>query len=366
MLVSRRTTLLDSLHEEYLRAHLLYIDTGLLFTGSGNSSMAKQRLDWLDIAKGIAILLVIVGHTVNNPSIIRQVIFSFHMPLFFILAGYTFRIKPWGELLKTSCARLLVPYFLVALSWWVPYSLATGGLVDGSSLAAGLGMILFASGTDVTLFGFAAVGMAWFLMALFVSRLLLNALMILFERFRLPVIAQGIVCLVIAFVGVSLSKLFGVCLPLSGDVSLYVLFLMWCGHVARKYGLSPETVRWYVVLAVFAIWFACIQVGSFEIASRNFTHPVSGTVGALAGTFFVCWVSMLVERLKNVGFLRWLERFLVFCGKNSMAIFCIHAIDWMFPWQTMPYLKTLPFSGGIASVIRCTCDVSIAYVVKRA
>ena len=115
--------------------------------------MAKQRLDWLDIAKGIAILLVIVGHTVNNPSIIRQVIFSFHMPLFFILAGYTFRIKPWGELLKTSATRLLVPYFLVALSWWIPYSLANSELVDGSSLAAGLGIILFASGTYVPSYG---------------------------------------------------------------------------------------------------------------------------------------------------------------------------------------------------------------------
>ena len=328
--------------------------------------MAKQRLDWLDIAKGIAILLVIVGHTVNNPSIIRQVIFSFHMPLFFILAGYTFRIKPWGELLKTSAMRLLVPYFLVALSWWIPYSLANSELVDGSSLAAGLGIILFASGTYVPSFGFDAVGMSWFLMALFVSRLLLNALMILFERVQLPVIAQGIVCLAIAFAGISFSKLFGVYLPLSGDVSLYTLFLMWCGHTARKYRLSPESARWYVVLAVFAIWLACIQVGPFEISSRNFAHPVAGTVGALAGTFFVCWVSTIVERLKSVGFLRWLERFLVFCGKNSMAIFCIHAIDWAFPWQTMPYLKTLPFSGGIASVIRCACDVSIAYVVKKA
>lgn len=97
MLVSRRTTLLDSLHEEYLRAHLLYTDTGFMFTGSGNSSMAKQRLDWLDIAKGIAILLVIVGHTVNNPSIIRQVIFSFHMPLFSFWPAILFELSHGGS-----------------------------------------------------------------------------------------------------------------------------------------------------------------------------------------------------------------------------------------------------------------------------
>lgn len=328
--------------------------------------MVKKRLDWLDIAKGIAILLVIVGHTVNNPSPIRQIIFSFHMPLFFILAGYTFRVKPWGELVKTSCSRLLVPYFLVALSWNVPYFFATGGQVDKSSLLAGLGTIIFASGTNVPIFGFDAVGMSWFLMALFVSRMLLNALMILFERFDVPELAQGLICLAVSFAGVSCSKVFGFYLPLSGDVGLYVVFLMWCGYIVRKHNVSFESPRWYVVLAMFAVWVASIQIGPFEISSRNFSHPVSGTVGALAGTFFVCWISTLIERLKNVGTLRWLERFLSYCGKNSMAIFSIHALDWMLPWQTMPYLKTLPFSGGVASVLRCACDVSIAYVVKKA
>lgn len=49
--------------------------------------MGSKRLDWIDIAKGIAIILVIVGHTVPNPSPLRHAIFSFHMPVFFILAG---------------------------------------------------------------------------------------------------------------------------------------------------------------------------------------------------------------------------------------------------------------------------------------
>lgn len=109
-----------------------------------------------------------------------------------------------------------------------------------------------------------------------------------------------------------------------------------------------------------------MQISNLELAARHLDNPLAATVGALAGTYFVCWVSTLIEKLKSVGALRWLECFLVFCGKNSMAIFCIHAIDWMFPWQAMPFLKTLPFSGGIASALRCAADVSISYVVKKA
>ena len=51
-----------------------------------------NRIAWVDVAKGIAILLVIIGHTVNFGSATRNFIFSFHMPLFFILSGYTFKL----------------------------------------------------------------------------------------------------------------------------------------------------------------------------------------------------------------------------------------------------------------------------------
>ena len=47
--------------------------------------MGSKRLDWIDIAKGIAIILAIVGHTVPNPSPLQHAIFSFHMLVFFIL-----------------------------------------------------------------------------------------------------------------------------------------------------------------------------------------------------------------------------------------------------------------------------------------
>lgn len=37
----------------------------------------KKRILWIDFAKGIAILLVIIGHTVNNESILFA-IYTFH------------------------------------------------------------------------------------------------------------------------------------------------------------------------------------------------------------------------------------------------------------------------------------------------
>ena len=50
----------------------------------GSLVVNKQRIDWIDIAKGIGIFLMVVGHT-SIPSFLSNYIFSFHMPLFFII-----------------------------------------------------------------------------------------------------------------------------------------------------------------------------------------------------------------------------------------------------------------------------------------
>lgn len=168
--------------------------------------MGTKRLDWIDIAKGIAIILVIVGHTVPNPSPLRHAIFSFHMPVFFILAGYTFRPKPWRELLSGSVSRLLVPYLVLTLAWQVPTFLMSGASLTGDVLVSGLETLVFASGVDVPGLGVAAVGMAWFLAALFTSRLLFNALVRLFDSREVDAVWQGVVCAVIAFCGLNVSR----------------------------------------------------------------------------------------------------------------------------------------------------------------
>ncbi len=46
-----------------------------------------KRIEWIDTAKGIGILLVIIGHIVPFDSNISRFIFSFHMPLFSSFQG---------------------------------------------------------------------------------------------------------------------------------------------------------------------------------------------------------------------------------------------------------------------------------------
>jgi fucose 4-O-acetylase-like acetyltransferase len=77
----------------------------------------KYRLDWLDAAKGLGILLVTLGHT-DIPSQLKTYIYTFHMPLFFFLSGYLFTLKKFPNLkvfLSKRTKSLVLPYLCFSL-----------------------------------------------------------------------------------------------------------------------------------------------------------------------------------------------------------------------------------------------------------
>lgn len=53
---------------------------------------SNNRIAWVDIAKGIGIVLVLIGHISQNKNL-HYFIYSFHMPLFFIISGYLYSEK---------------------------------------------------------------------------------------------------------------------------------------------------------------------------------------------------------------------------------------------------------------------------------
>ena len=72
---------------------------------------AKKRIEWLDLAKGIGIILVIAGHCIKLSHWSCQLIFAFHMPLFFFLSGFTFSTKDsFGTTVFKKSKTLIVPF----------------------------------------------------------------------------------------------------------------------------------------------------------------------------------------------------------------------------------------------------------------
>jgi fucose 4-O-acetylase-like acetyltransferase len=91
------------------------------------SNSPPDRLIWLDFAKGIGIVLVVVGHAIRglHPDIMGprpnffevadQLIYSFHMPLFFFISGFLFgkrRSDSWFAFSRSMAIGIVVPYVL--------------------------------------------------------------------------------------------------------------------------------------------------------------------------------------------------------------------------------------------------------------
>ncbi|MCB4860072.1 acyltransferase family protein [Sphingobium sp. PNB] len=135
---------------------------------------ATQRWEWLDCAKGIGIVTVVVGHAVTGR--LHDWIYLFHMPLFFILSGIAYHSEPSAQLIYKRVFSLLLPYgcFLTLLTGMQD----AGMMLDGKSWSA-----IFHSDLLLArrmLFGGRQLtgwfGTAWFITVLFGAQVAFNAM----------------------------------------------------------------------------------------------------------------------------------------------------------------------------------------------
>lgn len=94
-----------------------------------NTAVKSRRIETIDIAKAITIFCVILGHTTGNldTPMFRRVLYSFHMPLFFLLAGLSVKpkavhgAKGWVAFLYKNLLALMIPYLIWGLVY-APFS----------------------------------------------------------------------------------------------------------------------------------------------------------------------------------------------------------------------------------------------------
>ena len=130
------------------------------------------RMDYLDMAKGFGIILVVLGHHLTVSEAFTVWIYSFHMPLFFILSGWLYAHKKnalsFGEFVKKKSRSLLYPYvvfsILILLWKYLLYFLL------GSTPEKGFPEIWIKS---VTTYGYHAL---WFLPTLFFTEIIVHRL----------------------------------------------------------------------------------------------------------------------------------------------------------------------------------------------
>ncbi len=318
-----------------------------------------KRLAAFDIAKGVAMIAVVVGHCdlLGVPDSIRDFCFSFHMPLFFIVSGYF--LKPATRLdrgfVEKSAKSLLVPYavtcaLVVVLAFlksllFLPFADAVQRAAD-FTLAALWG----AGALEVAMPGATvAIGAVWFLLALFWARLFLAAA----NGTRYPLA----VVLGLFAMGYCTSDAFW--LPSSVQAGMCCTLFVYVGQKVREAAVFERgAVSPLLWCAMLLFWLYCgVYCGKLYMVSNTYADGVVvDVVGGVCGALCVVKGAQLAS-----------ERFprllvpLELLGRNTLPVFCMHLVEIdVFPWVVcLPYIEALPGPAWVTGLAIRTVLIAV-------
>jgi fucose 4-O-acetylase-like acetyltransferase len=269
-----------------------------------------NREAWVDVAKGLAIFLVVLGHVcggllelnVMQPADWWQAaydwVYLFHMPVFLFLSGWLARRHrplPKIESLKRYAATLLYPYFVWGLLTWFFHlgGDAIGATNHPTSLWVPVEMLYDAQAGP------------WFLYVLF----LIHLLWLIVERNR----TASLILLGVAFLvqGIALTRGEPTLSTLGRVAIYYGLGFELAGILAGKTWSIPRTAMLLAGLAAFGLMTAVFTAQPAHYLLQFLLPACLGTTGTLL-------IARYLAGLPWSGFVEW-------AGRNSLIIYVTHA-----------------------------------------
>ena len=295
----------------------------------------KVRYAWLDIARGICILLMVICHasgsSYNWLNRFNGVTGTFFLVFFFIAAGFCFNEKKTlTEYIKSQSKKCLIPYLAISVIYLCVCSYRhtiPGETISAMILNAGASLIWGLSNTfKIGPFQTIGMGPVWFLLAFFMSTVLYK--LIGNRKY------SGIVIIILAILA-SVSQSW-IVLPFTIQDAFVGCMFIWFGNTVKKKWspvitkLNEMNIIYLILLSMILIFITKIStekgyalslhVGRFlDLGSNNYS--IVSLPASLFGSILVVVVSVIIDRTKI------LDEFFALCGKDSFRILILHDID---------------------------------------
>ena len=311
-----------------------------------------KRIEWIDLAKGICIFLVVFQHVsvaLDMDYPLKAQFNSFRMPLYFILSGLFFKqYEGFIGFLKRKTNKLLIPFlFFLLTTSVIPFAIIN----HKSSLK------LFFSDMNGPVYNFAI----WFLLCLFEINLLFY--LIQWAVGNLKTRHQDIIVLAISlllgFCGLELGVA-QVKNPMYLCTMLTALPFFVFGWWLRRHTSflsQPFNYRRDVPLGI--VYLVIVATCAYRVVYAFNTVPREGVpfiyLCGIAGTMLVLTISKFIKRIPFVSF--W--------GRYSIIILCTHQVVVIAMESLLhSFLSGLPLFIAVLASTLFICHLLIIFMKK--
>lgn len=310
-------------------------------------AMNKKRIQWIDLIKALGIYLVVLGHS-NCVGILRKYIYSFHMPIFYFLGGFTINFNKYNNIIdfiKDKSKKLLLPYLCINLFTVPFYFFYTQFLVqrDFNIFIILKGILI--GNSDIL---FLLNGPTWFLLTLFLSELLFYIIYRIYGDSRKELFSVMMLLILIGYAeSITSNNLLMPwhlnCVPIA--TSFVIL-----GYLFKNYyNENKKTISNYhfyipVILIFIGGYISVYLNGNVSFGGNNYR--------SLLLTFTSCWASLFGYILLAIKFDNIKMKFLSFIGKSSIIILALHKpIIWVLRLYFVKFKEASLWSTMFATII---------------
>lgn len=308
--------------------------------------VSDKRNELIDIVRGLLMLFVVLGHC-GAPF--TNVIYSFHVPAFFILSGLLYKrrvtdLKSFKEVLIKRLKRLYLPYLSYTLFFTLTYNLFINAnlyVTDfalcsypdiphttvfsnvslGELIGKALRSFFFSGGTQLC-------GALWFLRVLFIASIIIDAECLILRNNRRFNLIFCLINSVLGGIGLLLSLL-NISLPLSIDVVLTIMIFYSAGFLLKESFIffmdffqnqkNLFTISALVLIGIFV--FVIADYEDVNLGANKFSNFILLLISSFGGLLFTILLSILIKKSEL------LSKSFCKIGLNTIAIMGWHFLS---------------------------------------
>lgn len=294
---------------------------------------ASSRVSFIDIAKGIGIFLVVIGHS-GLRGFMSDWIWSFHMPLFFFISGVFFDQKKYNTLSRFLTRRLktlIIPYIYFSI-------FAFSGFLFLNSEP-------YVFKVEVFEYGWEGIAL-WFIPVLFATEILFFILRNWIEENRILLMFL----LFISLLGYILTYN-DIHFSYKLEVVFSSILFYGIGNLSNQLvlvklpNLSKNNILIIIFFSLFVnVLMVLINKPRLDLAWNQIGNYFAGYIGAFSGIILIISISLLLKYF-HCKFIN----IIIYIGQNTFIVLACHQL---FSVMLRKYINNLPISSPISMILR--------------